>query len=296
LPKAVSDERRSPGGDDCGYPASLSLDAYTLNYVLQKSTALSSLGRLVWTQTKTGSEGVSDRLDIRQAIISLLQNAGTPLSTVEIKQGIVAQRGVNVTFQIISADPVVRIGRGMWGINDRDIPIKRAAQPHLLERLIAILREQRSGIHISEIHALVKDFSHPTTSPQTIFSLAVQNDRMRANSEQFLFLSEWSSARRESLSAAISSLLTETHGISFDEIVELAESRLQRSLNKTAISKCLQTLNAQYDQQSEKWILVSADEQVLDEEDSIEESSNLDQSPPVPNSILKVPFPFLSGP
>ena len=76
---------------------------------------------------------------------------------------------------------------------------------------------------------------------------------------------------------------------------QLAESRLQRSLNKTAISKCLQTLNAQYDQQSEKWILVPADEQVLDEEDSIQDTSNLDHSPPVPNSILKVPFPFLSG-
>lgn len=278
------------------FPSSLSLDKYTLNYVLQKSTALSSLGRLVWTQTKTGSEGVSDRLDIRQAIISLLQNAGTPLSTIEIKQGIVAQRGVNMTFQIISAYPIVRIGRGLWGLNDRDIPIKRASQPHLLERLIEILRELGSGIHISEIHALVKDFSHPTISPQTFFSLAVQDDRMRANPEQFLFLTEWGYARRESLSAAITSLLRDaTHGISFDEIVKLAESRLQRSLNNAAISQCLQSLNALYDQQSEKWNLISADEQMLDEEDSIEDSSNCDQSPPVSNSILKVPFPFISG-
>jgi hypothetical protein len=97
------------------------------------------------------------------------------------------------------------------------------------------------------------------------------------------------------LSAVISSILTEAHGISFDEIVELAETRLQRSLNKNTVSTCLQNLNAQYDQRSDKWILVPADEQVLDEEDIIEGSSSLDQSPPVLNSILKVPFPFLSG-
>jgi hypothetical protein len=76
---------------------------------------------------------------------------------------------------------------------------------------------------------------------------------------------------------------------------QLAESRLQRSLTKTAISTCLQTLNAQYDQQSEKWRLVSAEEQVLDEEDSIDDSSNFNPSPPVSNSILKIPFPFLRG-
>lgn len=278
------------------FPASLSLDKYTLDYVLQKSTALSSLGRLVWTQTKTGSEGVSDRLDIRQAIISLLQNAGTPLSAIEIKQGIVAQRGVNMTFQIISADPVVRIRRGVWGLNDRDIPLKRTDQPHFIERLIWTLAEQGTGIHISEIHSLASPYSPPTVSPQTIFSLAVQDDRMRANSEQFLFLSEWGSARRESLSAAILSLLAEAdHGISFEEIVKLAETRLQRSLNKAAISKCLQTLNTRYDEHGEKWILASPNDQTLDEDESIEDSPNLDQPVPVPNSILKVPFPFLTG-
>jgi Bacterial RNA polymerase, alpha chain C terminal domain/Sigma-70, region 4 len=279
------------------FPASLSLDKYVLDYVLQKSTALISLGRLVWTQTKTGSEGVSDRLDVRQAVISLLQNAGTPLSTIEIKQGIVAQRGVNITFQIISADPVVRIGRGLWGLNDRDIPIKRADQPGLLARLIEVIRQQGRGIHISEIHSLVSAFSHPTISPQTVFSLAVQDDRMSANSEQFLFLSEWGSARRESLFVAISDLLSKAeHGISFDQIVELAETRLQRSVNKGSVSKCLQTLNTQYDQQSEKWVLATADEQALDEDDNVEEDPpNLEQSRPESNSILKVPFPFLSG-
>jgi hypothetical protein len=278
---------------DC--PGSLSLDIYTLDYVLQKSTALSSLGRLVWTQTKTGSEGVSDRLDIRQAIISLLQNAGTPLSTIEIKQGIVAQRGVNVTFQISSADPVIRIGHGMWGLNDRDIPIKRAVQPHLRDQLVEMLRDRQSGIHISEIHALVNTFSSATASPQTIFSLAAEDDRMCMNSGQFLFLSEWTSARREGLSATISSILTEAHGIYFDKIFELAETRLRRRLNKNTISTCLQNLNALYDQQSEKWFSASADEKVLDEEDIIEGPSSLDQSQPVLNSILKVPFPFLRG-
>jgi hypothetical protein len=172
---------------------------------------------------------------------------------------------------------------------------KRVDQPHLLARLIEVLREEGRGIHISEIHSVASAFSHPTISPHTIFSLATQDDRMSANSEQFLFLSEWGSARRDSLSVAISKLLSKAeNGISFDEIVELAELHLQRSVNKGSVSKCLQTLNTRYDPQSEKWSLAPDDEQTLDEDDNVEDAPNLEQSLPASNSISKVPFPFLS--
>jgi hypothetical protein len=73
----------------------MKLDKYVLDHVLRKSGVLSSLGRMIWMQTQTGAESTSNRLDLRQAAISLLSDAGRPLSTIEIKQGITALRGAH---------------------------------------------------------------------------------------------------------------------------------------------------------------------------------------------------------
>ena len=61
----------------------------------------------------------ADRINIHQAIISLVDEAGRPLSTSEIRHRLIALRGVNEGFRIAAVDPLIRLGTAEWGLNDR---------------------------------------------------------------------------------------------------------------------------------------------------------------------------------
>jgi hypothetical protein len=112
-----------------GSPQALSIDKYVLDIALQRSGGLEPLGRMVWRDRSDSAGDDGGRIDVRQAVIALLQQAGKPLRTTEIRQRLVAIRGVNDHFQIAAADPLIRLEAALWGLNDRDIAIKRADQP-----------------------------------------------------------------------------------------------------------------------------------------------------------------------
>ena len=85
------------------------------------------------------------RIDVQQAVIAIVKTAGRPLSTGEIKERLTAVRGVNEFFQIFPVDPLIRVRPGIWGINDRDVPLSREEQAELVEELIRILEENSAA-------------------------------------------------------------------------------------------------------------------------------------------------------
>ena len=148
------------------------LDKYVLDYLLRRSEVLQSLGRMTWVESKTGIATSADRVDIRQTIISLVEEAGRPLHTNEIRQRLVAVRGVNEHFQFGAFDPLIRLGTGLWGLNDRDLPIKRGDQPSLIEGLVETLNKKNSGIHISEIKDITSQ-AWPGLTAEMLFAVAI---------------------------------------------------------------------------------------------------------------------------
>jgi hypothetical protein len=52
------------------------------------------------------------RLDIKQAIISLLEEEGKPMSTMQIRSKLIEGRGLNTYFQIWASSPLVRLVLG----------------------------------------------------------------------------------------------------------------------------------------------------------------------------------------
>jgi hypothetical protein len=244
-------------------PGAARMDKYLIDVVLRPSLLLQRLGRMTWAKSDISLTGSSNRIDIRQGIISLLQQSGRPLTSNEIRQRLIALRGVNEHFQISASDSIVRVGTGWWGLNDRDIPLKRAEQPAVIEHLINTLQLRNSGIHISEIAALTKEKNAHDVSPETLFSIAAQDARLQASSAQFLFLREWGDARRETISSAVVACLQQkSEGLSIEEIVARVQTRTQRPCDKRTISSCLQAIEAQFDPISERWSmsLSSADE------------------------------------
>jgi hypothetical protein len=99
------------------------VDKYVIDYVFGSSSAVRRLGRMAWTIV---SSSMGARIDVRQAVIALLQRSKGPLTANEIRQRLIAIRGVGDHFQIHPSDLIVRLPQGHWGLNYRDI----ALNPH----------------------------------------------------------------------------------------------------------------------------------------------------------------------
>ncbi|MGZ3388761.1 MAG: DNA-directed RNA polymerase subunit alpha C-terminal domain-containing protein, partial [Isosphaeraceae bacterium] len=169
------------------------VDKYVVDYLLRKSGLLRGLGRLTWSPAAIGDSG--DRLEVKEAVVELLLEAGRPLSTEEIRQRLVARRGVNTTFQIHPRDPILRLGYGIWGLNDRDVPVKRNAQPELLAHLHDYLGHLGKGVHITEAASGALS-GGVAISPDSLFALALLDHRMAVSPGQYLYLKAWGGPRR----------------------------------------------------------------------------------------------------
>jgi len=241
------------------------VDKYIVDVALQRSGDLRRLGRMVWTQSAEASDVA--RIDIRQAIIAVLQQAGHPLHANDIKQRLIALRGIDSHFQIFAADPLLRTAPGQWGLNDRDFSVKRPSQLALAERLVGELQQRGNGLHISELPDTLASTFPVFGSPTAVFSLASLDPRLRTDTGQYLFLAAWGESRRQSIPEAVASILeSAVEAISIDHIMREVEKRVKRPCERSTVSTCLQSLNATFDPETHLWISPSGSTSSNEEE------------------------------
>jgi hypothetical protein len=235
---------------------------FELDYGLKQSGQLKWLRRMVWTQ----SIDEAARVDIRQATISILQQAGHPLSASQILKKLQESRGLSECRQILTNDPIIRVGPSEFGLNDRDVPIKRHDQPKLIDIIIRHLIIRGKGIHVSEMASLLPQLTNITA--EAVFSLAILDARLKTSVGQYLYLAEWGEPRRESLKDAVENILRAAGDpISLHDLVALVSERIGRKIEKPVISSCLQAIDAVLDQ-SGSWSLYASHE-ALSEFDAV---------------------------
>ena len=233
------------------------VDKFLLNIALKRFSTLKDLGRLVWAASDDGASYAS-RIDIRQAIINALNEAGRPLTTSEIREMVSANRGVDKLFQIFPFDPVLRVASGVWGLNDRDLPIKRPEQPRFLDGLATLLRKRGSGLHYEELEnsAALKSLG---LSVPAFFSLAATDERMRVSTSRYLYLQEWGGPLRESLGEALKAvLMSDGVHLGISDIATAVSLRLGRSVEKPVISSSLQAAGAVHHPEDGTWSFSSS--------------------------------------
>lgn len=227
------------------------LDKYVLNIALAGSAMLRSLGKMTWVAAAADTDDQS-RIDLHQAVVAIVQAAGHPLSTSEIKERLTAVRGVNEFFQIWPIDPLIRVQPGMWGINDRDVSISREEQQQLVNQLVHTLYERQLGIHTSELSG---HLPLQGCTPDTLLSIASQDKRLKVAQGRYVYLAEWGSPRRETIGQAVSAALEEAaNPLSVNKIANAVEQRIGRTVGKTTISGALQALEAEINE-CEEWSL-----------------------------------------
>lgn len=243
------------------------LSKYDLNVILGSSTTLAYLGRMVWAARTMGAMGTADRLNILQAIVTLVQKHGSPMRASDIQEIISRDRGLGSTFQIHQADPLIRVGENEWGIIWRDIPFDENHANAIVCEIISILSERGSGLHLSEIIPSLKvNCDLPTKiNPILLVSLAIRSERVKSGKGGYVYLSEWGGSRRLSVGEAVEKAFdTFNDGVLATDVAKIASKLLGREVANQAASSVLMKIGT-YDLQEGLWFHPEDGEDAFDE-------------------------------
>jgi hypothetical protein len=244
------------------------LNKYVLNFTLRESPNLAYLQRMVWQQRQGASDGAASRLDARQAVISVLEAAGKPLSYLEIREKLMQGRGVNDHFQIHAAPPLIRIGPGTWGLIGRDTD--DAASRPLLELLRRKLEEVQCGIHLSELaHALGESSLADDLAATSLLSLA-RSVGVRMDRHRYAYLEQWKSSRRMGVAeAAMQAIKEQPEGATIEVVCSRVVALTRREIPRATISSVLQGCAVSWDSATALWRLSTEETETLDDEGAL---------------------------
>lgn len=225
------------------------LTKYVINIALASSHSLVYLRRMIWGIRGEWEASSSARLDIKQAIISLLEEEGKPMSTVQIRSKLIEGRGLNTYFQIWASSPLVRLGPGLWGLEDRDLDMQQAHA--MADRLLKELSARQEGMHISEAAAFLGMGSEGDIS---MLTSVANNNGLRMDKGQYCYLHSWGQSRRISVGEAASSTLKDhPEGLPRSELQLYVDHLVNRKVDRQQFSGILQNIDAIYDAESGLW-------------------------------------------
>jgi hypothetical protein len=243
------------------------LTKYIINIALSNSTNLVYLRRMIWGVRGEWNENADARIDVKQAIVSLLEEEGKPMSTAQIRSRLIEGRGLNTYFQIWASSPLVRLGPGLWGLEGRDLDMQHARM--IAYRLLKELSVRQEGMHVAEVAAFLGLGSEAEVS---MLTSVANTDGLRMDKGQYCYLQPWGESRRISLwEAATSTLKAHPNGLPRGDLQLFVERISKRKVDRQQLNGVLQNIDAIYDAESSLWKFKGSSE---DESEIDEESSN----------------------
>jgi hypothetical protein len=235
---------------DRGFDFDGKLTKYIINIALRNSKTFSNMRRMVWGYKEAWQSTAASRLDMRQAVMALIEEAGRPLNILEIRERLEGDRGVNDHFQIHPHGNLIRMGIGLWGLADRDVKVKDPQA--MLDQLFNHLQTTQVGIHSSEVAAILGDIDE--SDAQALLGL-IKEKGMRRDRCQYVYLSSWSDARRIWPSRAIELTLDEhPEGLTIEQVRIEVKKLTKRELNGLAVGQMLShTEGSFYNPDTELW-------------------------------------------
>jgi len=229
---------------------------------LRKSESLTYLGRMMWISSASGAKGTANRMDVHQAVMSVLQESDGPLSSEEIKQRLLHERGLNSVFQVQPEGPIVRVGIGMWGLMDRDLPFSSKEADQVLFEIKKLLDERGTGLHVTEIRDAVSvnvPIAAMVTDSALFIGLAQKQHDFAVAKGQYLYLADWGEPRRVTISEAVTIVLTRagSRGLPTANAISQVEALIERTFPKHQWGPACYSVGAVYDETLGCWSLSS---------------------------------------
>ena len=235
------------------------LTKYVASFILRQSEQVEDLGRLIW-KLKADDGKATERLDVRQAVLQLLEREGRPMSTASIRAKLIEGRGLNTHFQLHPSGELIRVGPGMWGLASRDLDQEPTREALL--RLRAVLASRQTGLHATEVAAVLNaGDGRPSPSFHAAMSLA-EEFGIRVDRGQHAYLAVWGGSRRISVLDAVRSTLAESRptGVEFDRLCARVDELTMREVQRMQVSQTLQAVDAEHDPETGLWLPANAQE------------------------------------
>lgn len=239
-------------------PAAEHLTNYTLGIILEDSPNLICLGKQVWVNKSRDDLSTNDRIQMMNAIITVMEEAGGALKHKELIERVSRYRGFKSKQQQIQANErLIKLAPSLWGLTYRDLPFSPDEVNLYLDTIVKHIEDTQTGIHVSEIPGLLISAGvnyPPDQSPFVFLGLCSNDPRFKTWLGQLIGLAGWESARRESIASAFRKIWpTIISPISTLEMQSKLESILHRPLNRIKVSGLLCANDAVYDKNSETW-------------------------------------------
>ena len=250
------------------------VNTYIVHLALQMSSVLSNLGRFVWTQSGERPYGTQDRIDIAQAILSVLQSGGRPMTRVEIRTALMRDRGLSGSFQIHPRGSLVRTSPSYWGILERDILLSQTEIRKACACAAGLLESDQRGIHLTEIKKRLSDGISEilfVDDPVGIFSVLLTDSRFRSSLSGYIYLESWGTPRRLSQGDAVMAVLRQVkdNGIQVSELLKKAAELLGWTIQRESVYNNLVTCGAEFNDETGRWTLDDDESEAEIDEDAL---------------------------
>jgi hypothetical protein len=241
------------------------VNQYVLQIALTESGALANLGRLVWKAKGEGGNRGATRIDLSQAILSILEANGGPLTREEIRDTLMRERGLSGYFQLNPRGSLIRLDARRWGLLERDVPLSSSQIAQMRQFMADFLFHRQSGVHSSEIKtifALQEGLRSDVFDTQTIQSILATDHRFKTSMAGYIYLSSWTGPRRLTQGEAIAEVMKSAggRGIRVADVMSKASALLGRQVERDSLYGAMVSAGAKYDDATATWVFVDEEE------------------------------------
>lgn len=234
------------------------VNQYLLQIALIGSTVLVDLGRLVWkAKDESGNNGAT-RIDLSQAVLSILEANGGPLTRGEIRDRLMRDRGLSGYFQMNPRGSLIRLDAQRWGLIERDVPLSSEEIAQMRQFMANFLFHKQSGVHWSEfktIYALEEGLMSNILDTQIIQSILATDHRFKTSMSGYIYLTAWSGPRRLTQGEAIAEVMRSLGGtgIKVSEVISRASALLGRQVERDSVYGAMVSAGAKFDDSVASW-------------------------------------------
>ena len=169
------------------------LNKYLFNVILETSPSLKSMGRMVWVSKEFEGQVPRERIEIQDACIRILREAGRPLGNQDLKDALSKARGMSAFFMLNANREMARVSPGVWGLVARDFHCSELQRQEITEWLYLCLCDRQETLHMDYlVPSFFPNSSVPDgLTPFMIMNLAQTDSRLHVFRGRFIGLSDW---------------------------------------------------------------------------------------------------------
>lgn len=249
------------------------VNQFVVQIALQESTRLADLGRFIWQSSGSEGAGTANRIDLTQAVLSVLQSAGSPLTREEIRDLLLEHRGLSGYFQLHPRGSLAKVSAERWGILERDIPYSPEERRVICDSAEEFFICKQSGIHFSEINSLRSGLlplpERGEEDPHLLQAVLLADQRFKASGAGYLYLAAWEGPRRLSQGDSVIQVMREARGkgLHSNEIARRASAILGRTIERECIYAAIASVGGKFDETTSTWAIVEEENDDLAVED-----------------------------